>query len=149
MGYFAAIFLQVLWLTLIWSTICCELSLFVRIFILLSALAKDIVANIKGIEDKFINGNAEQLTNIEKNQMLEEIIKIVRFHVQAKEFCIPSIFHSSPSVSYCFTYILLIQFSFRQICFKIFRHLQNVPNDLLWIMDNCLLYLYVRHECGK
>lgn len=91
MGYFAAVFLQTLWLILIWLTISCELSLFVRFFILLSALAKDIVTNKMEFENTFENKIGDEKTVIERKQMMEEIIEIVRFHVEAKEFV--SIFH--------------------------------------------------------
>lgn len=88
-GYFEAIFLQTLWLILITLTISCELSLFVRFFILLGALAKDIVAKIKDYGNTFPNENVEpeqQITIGERNQMMKKIIELVEFQTEAQEF---------------------------------------------------------------
>lgn len=85
-GYFAAVFLQTLWLVLIWLSISCELSLFVRFFILLGALAKDITENIAEFGDMLTNENTEQMTDNKQNQMMEKISQIVQFQAEAKEF---------------------------------------------------------------
>lgn len=80
-AYFGAILLESLWLAVIVPTISCELSLFVRFFILLGAPAKEITANILDFE------NVDQMTIGERNQMMwQKVVDIVRFQEEAKKF---------------------------------------------------------------
>lgn len=87
MGYFEAILLQTLWLTLIVLTISTELSLFVRFFIMLGAPAKEIVANIQDFGNEFVSElSAGQITIGTRNQMTQKTIEIVQFQGEAKQF---------------------------------------------------------------
>lgn len=70
---------------MIWVLVGCELSLFVKMFIILNAVAKDIVDNVVEFGNTFTNSDDyQQLTFNERNQMMTGIIEIVRFQVKAK-----------------------------------------------------------------
>lgn len=93
MGFFGAMIFDTLWVILLALNINCEMCLYPRLFIMLGAQAKDIAASIMDFGNSFTSENAGAVTIGDRNQLMEKIIEMIRFQIEAKRFVSHDSFH--------------------------------------------------------